>query len=291
MKRTLLPMFLITSALTVAGCAQSPSSASRGASPAAGTAVVTQVGYGRAAQFVTCTDANCGRPTPKTLAGAPEVESPLGAAQVSAVMPQNAPPSEPAQAVPVAPAASVAAPAIAAATTVTTTEQRTAPAPAPAATREDIVPTPRPIAKVATVDPEFVQAEASNGRQRIFIGFPSGSARLTNEAKAKLSEVAPQVHSAQHVVIKGRTDERGTADSNDRLALRRALAVYDYLRRSAKANKTPFKLLAKGACCYIARNITEDGRAANRRAEIDFVTPMQAAARPAQPSPGKGKPS
>jgi outer membrane protein OmpA-like peptidoglycan-associated protein len=235
-------------AAAVLGCAQK-GTADHAPPREREAASITQIGYGPAARFVTCPVPGCLQPTPKTLIEAP--------------------------------AAGAAAPA--APTPITLTATAPLPTPTPAST-PPAAPAPAPVAPPAADD----KAEADGAMpQRVYINFPAGSARLDAEAKEQLDRLVPFVAEAERIVIKGRTDERGDNDTNDRLALRRAMAVYDHLKRAARAGDKPFKLLAKGACCYIARNDTEAGRAANRRAEIDFVVPLQASVSPTRRATSK----
>lgn len=274
-------------ALTVAaviGCAQTRTAETPQRAPE--TASITQIGYGPNARFVTCPLAGCLKPTPKTMREPPGAE------------PEPAPRTG--TAVPIAPTTlmAAAAPVMVVSPVAPTPAATPAPAPAPPPAASAVEPVAVPpkvddkhqppktgLSSHNNVAPE--SAPRKGMRQRVFINFPAGSARLSAEAKRELDRVVPYVQEAQKVVIKGRTDERGDNDSNDRLALRRAMAVYDHLKRAAKAGDKPFKLLAKGACCYIARNDTEEGRAENRRAEIDFVVPLQASVSPTRRATSK----
>ena len=53
-------------------------------------------------------------------------------------------------------------------------------------------------------------------------------------------------------------------------ARNRALAVRDYLHQKQLPVQTLIRVSFKGACCYVAGNDTEEGRAANRRVEIEI---------------------
>ncbi|MEO0073162.1 MAG: carboxypeptidase regulatory-like domain-containing protein [candidate division WOR-3 bacterium] len=83
------------------------------------------------------------------------------------------------------------------------------------------------------------------------------------EAAAKIMKENPQIR----VEIQGHTDNIGTAEYNDRLSLRRAQAVVDYLvglgisRNRLSARGFGFRNPA-------ASNDTEEGRAQNRRVEF-----------------------
>ena len=83
------------------------------------------------------------------------------------------------------------------------------------------------------------------------------------------------------IEIRGRTDELGSAAFNELLARNRALAVRDYLRAQHLPEMTTIRLSFKGACCYVAGNDTAEGRAANRRVEIEWQPGVQVAQRSA----------
>lgn len=87
----------------------------------------------------------------------------------------------------------------------------------------------------------------------------------------------PEVQRSTAIEIRGRTDELGSAALNDVLARNRALAVRDYLRAQRLPEATTIRLSAKGACCYVAGNDTAEGRAANRRVEIEYRPTVQLA--------------
>ena len=80
----------------------------------------------------------------------------------------------------------------------------------------------------------------------------------------------PRQGPPRSIEIRGRTDELGGAELNEVLARNRALAVRDYLHQKKLPEHTLIRVSSKGACCYVAGNDTEEGRAANRRVEIEF---------------------
>jgi OOP family OmpA-OmpF porin len=83
------------------------------------------------------------------------------------------------------------------------------------------------------------------------------------EAKAELSR-------ADKITVTGHTDNVGTEDYNMKLSLRRAETVRDYL---IGLGVDPAKLEVKGEGMAnpIADNATAEGRAKNRRVEVDIV--------------------
>ena len=112
-------------------------------------------------------------------------------------------------------------------------------------------------------------------RRTVMITFAFGAAMLTPAARKTLDAVAPEARTAESIEIRGRTDDLGGAELNEALARNRALAVRDYLHQKKLPEHTLIRVSSKGACCYLAGNDTEDGRAANRRVEIEFKQRVQ----------------
>jgi outer membrane protein OmpA-like peptidoglycan-associated protein len=126
----------------------------------------------------------------------------------------------------------------------------------------------------------LVQAELSKPPveprpKTVMITFASGAAMLTPVARKTLDAVAPEARTAETIEIRGRTDELGGAQLNEVLARSRALAVRDYLHQQKLHEHTLIRVSFKGLCCYLAGNDTEEGRAANRRVEIEFKQRLQ----------------
>ena len=144
---------------------------------------------------------------------------------------------------------------------------------------------PPPVASVAPVSvmslqPVHKTPEAlSSQAKTIVVSFASGSALLTATAKRELAAIAPDARRSRVIEIRGRTDELGSSAINEVLARNRALAVRDYLRAQNLPEATTIRLSFKGACCYVAGNDTAQGRAANRRVEIEWQPDMQIAQR------------
>jgi len=116
---------------------------------------------------------------------------------------------------------------------------------------------------------------AAAATKTIIVTFASGSALLTAAARRQLEAILPEAQRSPTIDIRGRTDELGSTGLNDVLARNRALAVRDYLRTLQLPEATTIRLSAKGACCYVADNDTKEGRAANRRVEIEYRPSMQ----------------
>lgn len=107
-------------------------------------------------------------------------------------------------------------------------------------------------------------------RAPVSVHFDFAKALLTKAGLAQLDRVLPLIQKTDSLLIQGRTDARGGAQFNDRLARQRADAIATWLTQ--RGIKNPMEIEAEGRCCYVASNDSEEGRAANRRAEIHFIT-------------------
>jgi len=126
--------------------------------------------------------------------------------------------------------------------------------------------------------------------KRIVIGpltgaFASGSLQLEDGHQNMLATVVPVLAEYQKtlITIHGYTDSTGPAGYNLKLSTRRALAVARYL---AKSGVSPGRLLVvgHGESHPIASNATAEGRARNRRIEIE-LDPITAQAGTSAPAP------
>lgn len=103
--------------------------------------------------------------------------------------------------------------------------------------------------------------------------FTSGSASLYPGGRDKLRQFAGVLkrYPRETIQIVGHTDSRGSEESNDALSRRRAQAVADELiANGVSANRISTR--GVGESQPIATNDTPEGRAQNRRVEIN-VTP------------------
>ncbi len=96
---------------------------------------------------------------------------------------------------------------------------------------------------------------------------------LKPEAKIALSVVADIIREnpARKIVVTGYTDNIGSDAYNLRLSLQRAQSVADYLIYCEKVDPKRFTIIGKGKENPVASNATEEGRAKNRRVEIELV--------------------
>jgi outer membrane protein OmpA-like peptidoglycan-associated protein len=108
--------------------------------------------------------------------------------------------------------------------------------------------------------------------RKVIVAFPSASAQLTPPAVETLSASIRHARQSERIVISGRTDSVGNDHVNEALALARALSVRNYLRDQAPDLSAVIAIDARGRCCFVAPNETEEGRSRNRRVEIAFFS-------------------
>jgi len=145
---------------------------------------------------------------------------------------------------------------------------RAAPAPA-------VVPAPAPIARPApapapTPAPQPPAATKVTYAADAFFDFDK--AVLKPEGKAKLDDLVGKIQgiSLEVIIAVGHTDSVGSDAYNQKLSVRRAEAVKAYLV-SKGIEKNRVYTEGKGEKQPVADNKTAEGRAKNRRVEIEVV--------------------
>jgi OOP family OmpA-OmpF porin len=146
------------------------------------------------------------------------------------------------------------------------------PAPRAPAAAPVVVPPPAPAPRPAPVPvaPPKVVSEKVTYAADAFFDFDK--ATLKPEGKAKLDELAAKIKSftLEVVIAVGHTDSVGSDAYNQKLSLRRAESVKAYLvSKGIEANRVYTE--GKGKKQPLADNKTADGRAKNRRVEIEVV--------------------
>ena len=102
--------------------------------------------------------------------------------------------------------------------------------------------------------------------------FDFDKAVLKRDATAKLDDLVSKLAGVnlEVIVAVGHTDSVGSNAYNDKLSMRRASAVKDYLvKKGIEANRIYTE--GKGERQPVADNRTAEGRAKNRRVEIEVV--------------------
>lgn len=109
------------------------------------------------------------------------------------------------------------------------------------------------------------------------INFATGTATLEPGAKSYLDQVARMLRSIpnMNLLIKGHADNTGSRAVNDKLSADRAYAARDYL---ISLNIASGRLSAQGfgSTVPVAENNTAEGRAQNRRVEMEILKTEQA---------------
>ena len=140
-----------------------------------------------------------------------------------------------------------------------------APVPAPV---PQVVEAPKPVA-VAPLAPLPRRTES------ITLGadtsFDTGKADLKSEGQAKLDSLTAKLKEVRFdsIVVVGHTDNVGTDAANQRLSLKRASAVKQYLA-SHGIDPAKIKTAGRGKTVPVADNKTAKGRARNRRVEVQI---------------------
>ncbi|TDK68117.1 outer membrane protein OmpA [Sapientia aquatica] len=137
-----------------------------------------------------------------------------------------------------------------------------APAPAPAPV---VAPAPAPVA----VKPAPTSEKVSFAADAL---FDFDKAVLKPEGKAKITELVTKLKdiNLEAIVSTGHTDSVGKAEYNQKLSVRRAEAVKAFLVSNGVAADRVYTS-GKGETQPVADNKTAEGRAKNRRVEIEVV--------------------
>lgn len=148
-----------------------------------------------------------------------------------------------------------------------------APAPAPAAPKPTpVAPAPKPTPKPAPkpVPVKSAQEVLGNTTFGADAFFQFDKAVLKPEARTKLGELASRIQSLVNldsIVAIGHTDSIGAAAYNQRLSVRRAQSVKNYLVKQG-IPAAQIQVQGMGETQPIAPNNTRAGRAQNRRVDI-----------------------
>ncbi|HVN88055.1 MAG TPA: OmpA family protein [Candidatus Binatia bacterium] len=125
---------------------------------------------------------------------------------------------------------------------------------------------------VAQVPPPPPPPPAPKVKKKIVlrgVHFDYDKANIRADSEPVLKEAATTLNENRDiaVVVEGHTDSRGSDAYNDKLSLRRATAVRDYLVKLGVASDR-LTVAGKGEHEPVASNTTDEGRAQNRRVEL-----------------------
>lgn len=144
-----------------------------------------------------------------------------------------------------------------------------APEPAPAAKAEEPAPTPAPA-------PAPAPAAAAPSSEKVTFSadafFDFDKSVLKPEGKAKLADLVSKLQGTdiEVIIATGHTDWTGTDAYNMKLSMRRAKAVKAFLVSKGIPADRVFTE-GKGESQPVADNRTREGRAKNRRVEVEVV--------------------
>lgn len=135
--------------------------------------------------------------------------------------------------------------------------------------------------KITFVQPEIVFDEFEEGLQTIEEGssivlenifFEFNKTRLLPESYSELDKIAAfiQENNIQLIEIGGHTDSEGSESYNQKLSEGRAQSVVNYLKSKGIAAER-MKAVGYGESKPIDTNLTEEGRAVNRRVEFTLL--------------------
>ena len=146
--------------------------------------------------------------------------------------------------------------------------------PAAPAIEARVVEAPRPIVPVAVAAAPIPEPAPVRARlQAITLGadasFDIGKADLKSDGQAKLGQLVAKLKDVNFdaITVIGHTDNVGTDAANQKLSLRRANAVKQYLATHG-IDAAKIKTNGRGKTSPVADNKTAQGRARNRRVEV-----------------------
>ncbi len=132
-----------------------------------------------------------------------------------------------------------------------------------------------PTAQPAPSPDDLLAGLEANGHAVLAdLEFNTGSADLGDGPFASLALLAAwlDVNPTARVVLVGHTDAVGSLDANTSLSRRRAAAVADRLVVNFGANPGQLQSAGAGYLAPVASNLTEEGRATNRRVEVVLLS-------------------
>ena len=150
------------------------------------------------------------------------------------------------------------------------------PAPQPVAPAPELKPAPPPPPPVAKPEPKPAPAKPKPVAEKVTFAadvlFDFDKSVIKPEGRSKLDDLAAKVKGVnlEVVIAIGHADSIGSDEYNQRLSVRRAESVKAYMvSKGVEANRVYTE--GKGEKQPVASNRTRDGRAKNRRTEIEVI--------------------
>ncbi len=145
-----------------------------------------------------------------------------------------------------------------------------APKPAPAPAAAPVAPVAKPAAPPAPAPRPAPVSEKVTFAADAF--FDSGKSALKPEATAKLGDLVDKTKGVnlEVIIAVGHTDSQGNAAANQKISVARAEAVKKFLVSKGIENNRVYTE-GKGSSQPVADNKTAEGRAKNRRVEVEVV--------------------
>ena len=127
-----------------------------------------------------------------------------------------------------------------------------------------------------TLDPTGIVERMSATGHAVLpdLEFTTGSADLGPGSYDSLQALSLwlETNPGARIILVGHTDSVGSLESNTNLSRQRALSVAERLTNEYGANTAQIEAAGAGYLSPIASNLTEDGRAANRRVEVVLLS-------------------
>jgi outer membrane protein OmpA-like peptidoglycan-associated protein len=114
----------------------------------------------------------------------------------------------------------------------------------------------------------------------IIVNYPSGGARLDDEARAMMRELHASLVNRTDIVrirVEGHTDDEGRPEDNERLGMERAQGVVDFATGDLGLPRELFEVQSFGDRVPRTSNTNGADRLFNRRVEFSILVRRQAA--------------
>lgn len=133
----------------------------------------------------------------------------------------------------------------------------------------------RSLQRADVIEKNMVAMNKFDMVKSVTVLFPINQAKLSDDAKAELDEIAKMAEGKDRYVIEvqGFTDKTGSPLTNEQLSQARADSVARYLANEHKIPVRSITTLGSGYALPVADDKTRDGRKQNRRVEVRLFVP------------------